>query len=231
MDDRGNYRQKLNQKLSSKGRSTVLLMDNTGCHPQEIKDKYSNMKIISLPSNTTCKLQPLDLGIIQNLKMHYRKYFLRFVVSKIDKCETASEVIKSITILQAIRWVAHACEAVKEDTISKCFRKAGNLENVVSREHEHQDLFDELESGVFGGIEKELSINSTCPLFSQGICKLDDDLPTCSKEVSETREEESIGSDEPSLEEEEPDSVTYDCLQESQVMVELYSHLKMHSLS
>ena len=52
--------------------------------------------------------------------------------------------------------------------------------------------------------------NSTCALFSQGICKLDDDLPTCSEEVSETWEEESIGSDEPSLEEEEPDNVTYD---------------------
>ena len=137
---------KLNRQLRSKGRSIALLMDNAGCHPPEIKDKYSNIKIIFLPPNTTSKLQPLDLGIIQNFKVHYRKLFLRFVI---DECDTASEVIKSVSILQAIRWVAQAWEAVKKETISKCFRKAGILDEnfaLVSREYEDQDPFGELDS-------------------------------------------------------------------------------------
>ena len=108
-----------NRKLRSTGRSVVLLMDNAGCHPPDLKEAYTNIKIIFLPPNTTSKLQPLDLGIIQNFKVHYRKLFLRF------ECSTASDVTKCVDVLQAIRWVAQAWKAVKEETISKCFWKAG----------------------------------------------------------------------------------------------------------
>ena len=41
----------------------------------------------------TSKLQPLNLGIIQNFKTHYRKLLLRYVLSKIDDCETASGIV------------------------------------------------------------------------------------------------------------------------------------------
>ena len=60
----------------------VKMMDDGG-HPPESKDKYSNTP------NTTSKLQLLDLGIIQNFKIHYWKLFLRFVIST---NVTASEV-------------------------------------------------------------------------------------------------------------------------------------------
>ena len=93
---------KLNHKLSRKGRFVVLLMDNAGCHPEDLKEKYSNIKIIFLPANTTSKLQPLDLGIIQNFKVHYHKSFLRFVLSRIDECTTASDVVKLVSILHAV---------------------------------------------------------------------------------------------------------------------------------
>ena len=85
---------KLNRRLSARSRSVVLLMDNAACHPQDLKGKYSNIKIIFLPPNTTSQLQPLDLGIIQNFKVHYRKFLLRFVISKIDETtESASEIV------------------------------------------------------------------------------------------------------------------------------------------
>ena len=117
---------KLNHCLSSCSRSIVLLLDNAGCHPHDLKGKYSNIRIIFLPPNTTSQIQPLDLGIIQNFKVHYRKLLLRFVLSKIDETnDTASQIIKSISVLMAIRWVAEAWDSVQEEMIRKCFTKSG----------------------------------------------------------------------------------------------------------
>ena len=118
---------KIDKQLKSKGRSVILFMDNAGCHPPDIKEKYNNIKIIFLPPNTTSVLQPLDHGIIKNFKVYYRKLLMTFILAKIDTCSSASEVLKSVSVLHAIRWVAEAWKNVSEVTIKKCFRKAGIL--------------------------------------------------------------------------------------------------------
>ena len=106
------------------------------CHPDDLAVKFGNIKICFLPPNTTSTLQPLDLGIITNFKVHYQQYFFRSVLSKIDECDSASDVVKSVDILVAIRWVALAWSQVTTETITKCFKKAGILDvglDVVNR--------------------------------------------------------------------------------------------------
>ena len=103
-------------------------MDNAGCHPADVKGKFSNIKVIFLPANTISMLQPLDLGIIQNFKVYKESYFLTFVLAKIEECANATEIVKSVTVLHALRWVAKGWERVKSDTIQKCFIKAGILD-------------------------------------------------------------------------------------------------------
>ena len=103
------------------------ILDNAGCHPPQVLHGYSKIKIVFLPANTTSKLQPLDIGIISNFKVHYRQLLLQYVVAKIDTATLATEFTQSINVLTAIRWVALAWREVKALTVQKCFRHSGIL--------------------------------------------------------------------------------------------------------
>lgn len=101
------------------------------------------------PPNTTSVLQPLDLGIIKNFKVHYRQLLLRYICVQIEECSTANDIIQSVTVLHAIRWVAQGWGKVSSITIQKCFRKAGILDNnylVIKRASALQpDPFEDLD--------------------------------------------------------------------------------------
>ena len=104
---------------------------------------------------------------------------------KIDSCTLASDVVKSdVDLLTAIRWIARAWDEVKPETISKCFRKAGVLDqqlSVVTRvgEHEEEDPFQDLDANL----QLQDLIAKTLP--TQDWCSLeeciggDSSLPVC----------------------------------------------------
>lgn len=113
---------KLNRKFFSQSRKVALLLDNAGCHPHELDRKYSHIKLIFLPPNTTSKLKTPDAGIIKNFKVHYKTILLCYILSAIDNTFlTGTEIVKKVDVLKAIRWAAQAWDSVKQNTISKCF--------------------------------------------------------------------------------------------------------------
>ncbi|XP_068704078.1 uncharacterized protein [Montipora foliosa] len=90
-----------------------------------MKGMFSNIKIDFLPKNTTSRTQPLDTGIIKTWKEHYRRKLLRYIASEIDGEKSASEIIKSVYLLMAIRWMVSAWEEVKPEVITRCFKHVG----------------------------------------------------------------------------------------------------------
>ncbi|XP_068684274.1 tigger transposable element-derived protein 6-like [Montipora foliosa] len=151
---------KLNRKLARKQRNVILFLDNAPCHPPDMKGKYDHIKIVFFPANCTSRLQPLDLGIIQVFKPKYMKLMLTHVVSKIDDCNSATEVCKSVDLLQAIRWIAQAWESVSESTIKKCFAKAVEALEATSTLPTCKELSANWEEEFFSTLSASTSQNS-----------------------------------------------------------------------
>lgn len=104
-------------------RSIILLMDNLSAHKAgvEIAPPPSNIRIQWLPKNSTSRYQPLDQGIIQNLKSHYKRRWLQFMV---QNYEAGNNPLVLMSLFNAVRWISQSWDDVTASTIYRCFRKA-----------------------------------------------------------------------------------------------------------
>ncbi|XP_037931688.1 CENP-B homolog protein 2-like [Teleopsis dalmanni] len=104
-------------------REIVLFLDNATSHPRELN--LTNINIVFLPPNTTTAIQPLDQEVIQNFKIFYRTLLLKHLLRKIDTTRSASELAKSINVLEAVYFLKTSWDKVKATTIQNGFCKAG----------------------------------------------------------------------------------------------------------
>ncbi|XP_037564790.1 tigger transposable element-derived protein 6-like [Dermacentor silvarum] len=77
----------------------------------------SAIRVAYLPANTTSVLQPMDQGIIKNVKVLYRKHLLERMLLCME-----SSMQYDVSVLSAIHMLAQAWGRVKEETIANCFR-------------------------------------------------------------------------------------------------------------
>ncbi|GBM56296.1 Tigger transposable element-derived protein 6 [Araneus ventricosus] len=115
----------LDSKMKKQKRKIILFMDNATSHPDDLK--FKNINLVFLPPNTISMLHPLDQGIICSFKVGYRKLLLRHVLSQISSCKSSKELVKSISVLDAISWTMSALKKVEPGCVLKCFKKAGFL--------------------------------------------------------------------------------------------------------
>lgn len=121
-------------------RSILLTMDNLPAHLSglELAPPPPNIRICWLPKNSTSRYQPLDQGIIQNLKIYYRKQWLRYMLSHYER---DLDPLESVTILDCIRWLVRSWHHdVLSSTILACFYKSTLVPDPIQLPVEAPDL-------------------------------------------------------------------------------------------
>ncbi|XP_022160362.1 tigger transposable element-derived protein 4-like [Myzus persicae] len=78
------------------------------------------IKLIFLPTNTTAVLQPMDQGVIRNIKAHYRNQLVLKMIEDIE-----NHVESKTTVLDAIIMLDKAWCNVTSTGIANCFRHTG----------------------------------------------------------------------------------------------------------
>lgn len=129
----------VNNLMVHQQRHILMFVDNCSAHPDI---QMSNIKLVFLPPNTTSRLQPCDAGIIKAVKGNYRKRLLRHLLLKMNEVSSVTDLVKEVTVLDAILWMRNAWDATSPTTIQKCFAKCGFNTNTTSAVDSSQDEDD-----------------------------------------------------------------------------------------
>ena len=107
----------LDKKMEYK---VLLLLDNAPAHPS--CDKLTSRD--GKPPNTTSILQPLDQGVLEAMKQCYKKYLLHHVIIENSASSLSiPDIVKGVTIRDAVYWVSQVWNEISEVTIKKSWRK------------------------------------------------------------------------------------------------------------
>ena len=94
-----------------------MLVDNAPGHCDF--NQSSINKIIFFDPNLTTHIQPLDQGIIQNFRNHYRQFLLEHIIKCLDEDKS-----NKINIATVIKWSFDAWNSVLQSTIISCWNKS-----------------------------------------------------------------------------------------------------------
>jgi DDE superfamily endonuclease. len=144
-------------------RRVLLLMDNFSAHlvALEKAPPPSNIRIVFFPANATSIYQPLDQGIIQNLKHYYRKSWLYWMIGMLDRGIDPRE---RMSLNYTLRWLTQAWRTkVSNETIRNCYIKSTVIPGCRPSNQDQTDLA-QMESNP---LDPDLK-----PLYNQVVEKL-----------------------------------------------------------
>lgn len=104
----------------------LLLIDNCSTHPEDLKSSDGSITCMFLVPNTTSLIQPMDQGILQAAKNHYRKKLLQRVITSRYTETTRSlsrEIGKKLTVKDLIYMLDDAWEEASAESIFEEFSK------------------------------------------------------------------------------------------------------------
>ena len=130
--------------------------------------------------------------------MYFRKRLLRHVVSRMDECNSATELSKQVNVLQAVTWIASAWREVPSSTIAKCFSHCGfNGAQVqeMSSDTAESTIQQLLDTASGAGMQVDMS-GSEYLTSDEHIPTESDDILVDSTTTACTREEDKEDTDE-----------------------------------
>nr|XP_050028221.2 tigger transposable element-derived protein 6-like [Dermacentor andersoni] len=104
--------------MARKNRKVLLVLDNCAAH--HVQPSLSAVTVLFLLPNATCKIQPLDMGIIHAFKVCYQRRVIQRLLIAID----AAMPVR-ISLLAAVDMLKAAWMELTAECIENCFRKAG----------------------------------------------------------------------------------------------------------
>jgi len=156
-----------NDKMVMQKRNVLFFVDNCPSHPQKLK--FSNVKLVFLPKNTTARLQPCDAGVISWVKRNYRSKIVRKLLASYENNESLIITLKDALIMIHSSW-----KELSSDTIKNCFKKCGfENDNIEITEIESSELNESCNQLSSKLRFKDISFND--------YASMDDNLAICQK--------------------------------------------------
>ncbi|GFT12716.1 tigger transposable element-derived protein 4 [Trichonephila clavipes] len=193
--------QDLNERMKTRKKKILLLIDYAPCHPDEIT--LSNIAVRFLPPNPLSPLQPLDQGIIQSFKILYRKNLLKRLLSHSSDPEEISSLAKKVTLFDAVQLVKHAWNEVSSTTIQKCFSACGLSLLIVHNDNKEESDLSELRLLCEASQISDCVFHEDVEFCEDMLSDLEDEskADSSTKEIvsesSETEEEEELATFQP----------------------------------
>ncbi|XP_015793972.1 tigger transposable element-derived protein 6-like [Tetranychus urticae] len=109
-------------KLILDNKKVLLILDNFSGHNINF-NQFPMITFKFLPPSTTAMTQPLDGGIIHSFKAKYLNLFINYLLD--NNVDQLSQFVKTINLLNAIKWIDEAWTSVQEETVKNCWSHFG----------------------------------------------------------------------------------------------------------
>jgi hypothetical protein len=131
------YLMKFDESLRYQNRNVLLFLDNTITCQLDLQLKLTNLKLHPYPGKITKRVAPLYLGIIKTFKHYYKNEGMLFLSTLSNDPNTFiadEEIVKKISLLDSVSWIAKSWQSVPSIVIQSCFKKANLLPNAQNIE-------------------------------------------------------------------------------------------------
>ncbi|XP_015429410.1 PREDICTED: jerky protein homolog-like [Dufourea novaeangliae] len=115
----------------------ILLLENVSSHPLISELKVGEIRAIFFPPNVTSLIQPLDQGIIEDMKNRYITNLLTYIINAQEDGLNYIEAMDSFSLKNAIELISDAWDQITHQRISNCWNK---LLNVPIKEDNSDDI-------------------------------------------------------------------------------------------